>query len=285
MQQQHQANNSENNIIYTLSQPFDMCPASSNDLGPVFSGPSSLPHSRSISSDTMLDFVPRPHPSLDPYKANHTAALLQRSEKSRSRLSVTPPNAHRTSPTTRRLSRSYPYSDDEEEPLDKPLPDNATEQEKLDWRRRQNTLAARKSRKRKQDQMQQLQDDVQRLSKEKDVWRERALMMKQLLISHGLPSPNFERWTLKDDVPCFIIITALSDSIFYRANVRVLCYTIVSFFCYLSCVGFHSYPPGYPILVLCQRGKSHTDMYMQIFIKLCPGPRTTSSSLLFCIYS
>jgi len=180
-------------MIYTLSPPFDICPASaSNDL---FSGPSSLPHSRSISSDAMQEFVQRAPPSLDLYKANHTAALLQRSDQSRSRLSVTPPNAHRTSksPTSRRLSRSHTYSDDEEEPLDKPLSENATEQEKLDWRRRQNTLAARKSRKRKQDQMQQLQDDVQRLRKEKDVWRERALMMKQLLISHGLPSPNFGR--------------------------------------------------------------------------------------------
>lgn len=144
----------------------------------------------------MLGFVQRPHPSLELYKPNHTAEPLQRSEPT-PRLSVTPPGALRTQrlPTSRRYSRSHQYSDDEEEPLDRPLPENATEQEKIDWRRRQNTLAARKSRKRKQDQMQQLQDDVQRLSKEKDVWKERALMMKQLLISHGLPSPNFGRCT------------------------------------------------------------------------------------------
>ena len=162
----------------------------------MFPRPSSLPHSRSISSDSMLEYVQRGHPSLDLYKSNHTAPL-QRSEQSTPRLSVTPPTAHRTqkSPTSRRFSRSHPYSDDDEDPLDRPLPENATEQEKIDWRRRQNTLAARKSRKRKQDQMQQLQDDVQRLSKEKDVWKERALMMKQLLISHGLPSPNFGRYT------------------------------------------------------------------------------------------
>lgn len=153
----------------------------------MFSGPSSLPHSRSISAESMLQFAPRPHPLLDIYKTNHAAGLLHRSETST-------PSVHRTqkSPTSRRLSRSHPYSD-EEETLDRPLPEDATEQEKIDWRRRQNTLAARKSRKRKQDQMQQLQDDVQRLSREKEVWRERALMLKQLLISHGLPSPNFER--------------------------------------------------------------------------------------------
>jgi len=193
MQQQHKVNNSESDLIYSISPPFDISPTSaSTALDSMFARPSSLPHSRSISSDSMLEFVQRAHPSLDLYKSNHTAGPLQPSEQSTPRLSVTPPSA-RKSPTSRRFSRSHPYSDDEEEPLDKPLPENATEQEKIDWRRRQNTLAARKSRKRKQDQMQQLQDDVQRLSKEKDVWRERALMMKQLLVSHGLPAPNFGR--------------------------------------------------------------------------------------------
>ena len=200
MQQQHKVDNSESDLIYSLSPSFDISStgtSASTDLDSMFPRPSSLPHSRSISSDSMLEYVQRAHPSLDLYKSNHSAGPLQRSEQSTPRLSVTPPSAHRTqkSPTLRRFSRSHPYSDDEEEPLDRPLPENATEQEKIDWRRRQNTLAARKSRKRKQDQMQQLQDDVQRLSKEKDVWRERALMMKQLLISHGLPSPNFGRWT------------------------------------------------------------------------------------------
>jgi len=198
MQQQHKVNNSENDIIYTLSPPFDISSTSaSTDLDSMFPRQSSLPHSRSISSDSMMEFVQPVHPSLNLYKSNHTAGPLQRSEQCTPRLSVSPPNASRTQklPTSRRYSRSNTYSDDEEDPLDKPLPENATEQEKIDWRRRQNTLAARKSRKRKQDQMQQLQDDVQRLSKEKDVWKERALMMKQLLVSHGLPSPNFGRCT------------------------------------------------------------------------------------------
>jgi len=200
MQQHHKVDHSESDLIYSLPSPFDISPASaSTDLDSMFPRTSSLPHSRSTSSDQTLEFVQRVHPSLDIYKSNHTASAgpLQRSEQSTPRLSLTPPSASRTQrlPTSRRFSRSHPYSEDEEDPLDRPLPENATEQEKLDWRRRQNTLAARKSRKRKQDQMQQLQDDVQRLSKEKDVWKERALMMKQLLISHGLPSPNFGRCT------------------------------------------------------------------------------------------
>jgi len=121
----------------------------------------------------MLNFVRPTHPSIDIYKSNHTGQPQTQS-------------SHRSQ------KRRSPSSDGEEE-VERPLPEDATEEEKANWRRRQNTLAARKSRKRKQNQLQQLQDDVQRLSKEKDVWRERALIMKQLLISHGLPSPNFER--------------------------------------------------------------------------------------------
>jgi len=202
MHNQHKVDNSESDLLYSLSHPpFDISPTSaSTELDSIFPRHSSLPHStgRSISSDSIIqEFVQRGHPSLDLYRSNHIAGPLQRSEQSTTRLSASPPSAPRTQklPTPRRFSRSHTYSDDEEDPLDKPLPENATEQEKIDWRRRQNTLAARKSRKRKQDQMQQLQDDVQRLSKEKDVWKERALMMKQLLISHGLPSPNFGRCT------------------------------------------------------------------------------------------
>ncbi|KAF8816144.1 hypothetical protein BYT27DRAFT_6465717 [Phlegmacium glaucopus] len=172
--------------FYHLSSSFD-----TTEMATAFSGS----HSRSISSESMLGFLPREHPSLDLYKTNHIVGHFQQSEEHTQRGSRTPPGPPRTQrssaiPTSKARPRSHAYSDGEEGP-EGPLPEDATEQEKIDWRRRQNTLAARKSRKRKLEQMQQLQDDVQRLSKEKDVWRERALMMKQLLMSHGLPAPNF----------------------------------------------------------------------------------------------
>lgn len=186
-----QAPNSDRDF-YLLSPLFDTSPASApSDMTSVFSGPSAPSHSGSFSPDSMLTYVPRTHPSLNLYKPTHRAAPLQRSENAE-QPSVAPSRTLKLS-TSKRSSRSHPYSDGDEDTLDGPLPEDATEQEKIDWRRRQNTLAARKSRKRKQDQMQQLQDDVQRLIKEKEVWKERALMMKQLLRSHGLPSPNFER--------------------------------------------------------------------------------------------
>ena len=206
MQQAPKLDNSDSNF-YPLSSSFDIPPTTiSTETASVFSGS----HSRSISSESMLGFIHRGHPSLDLYK-NQIIGHFQQSEKSSQRVSRTPPSPLRTQrlqaiSTSRARSRSHAYYSDGEETLEGPLPEDATEQEKIDWRRRQNTLAARKSRKRKLEQMQQLQDDVQRLSKEKDVWRERALMMKQLLLSHGLPAPNFvEYWNIEDHshhAPC-----------------------------------------------------------------------------------
>jgi hypothetical protein len=89
--------------------------------------------------------------------------------------------------------RQPSHSDEEDELEEEPLHENATEQEKIQYRRRQNTLAARRSRKRRQLQFQKLEDEVVRLTREKDIWRERALMMERLLSTHGLPCPNFDR--------------------------------------------------------------------------------------------
>lgn len=198
--QPHKLDNSESDLLFSLSSSFDISPnLTSTEMTSMFSGSSpAFTHSRSI-SDSTPSFIQRnsAHPSPDLYKTNHTVGPLRR-EQTSYRLSISPPCANRTqrfpgSSTSNKRSRSHTCSDGDEETLDGPLPDDATEQEKIDWRRRQNTLAARKSRRRKQEHMQQLEEDVQRLSKEKDVWKERALMLKQLLISQGLPSPNFER--------------------------------------------------------------------------------------------
>jgi len=93
---------------------------------------------------------------------------------------------------TRRISAG---SDDEEGSSESPEPlgPDATEKEKIEYKRRMNTLAARRSRRRRLAQFHQLEEDVARLSREKDIWKERALMMEQMLSTHGLPCPNFER--------------------------------------------------------------------------------------------
>ncbi|KAF7298676.1 hypothetical protein MIND_00814800 [Mycena indigotica] len=83
-------------------------------------------------------------------------------------------------------------SDEEEDELtEEPPAANATDQEKIEYKRRQNTLAARRSRKRKVMHQQALEDAVERLTREKEVWRTRALMLSNLLRSHGITCPEF----------------------------------------------------------------------------------------------
>lgn len=81
--------------------------------------------------------------------------------------------------------------DEEDELTEEPPASNATDQEKIEWKRRQNTLAARRSRTRKMMKVQRLEDTVERLTKEKEIWRTRALTLKQLLHSHGIICPDF----------------------------------------------------------------------------------------------
>ncbi|KAJ7572902.1 kinase-like domain-containing protein [Mycena floridula] len=73
----------------------------------------------------------------------------------------------------KRHSRSAVFGDEEDE-LDEPLTANATEKEQIEWKRRQNTLAARKSRKRKLEYQQQLEDQVQNLLAEVQKYKAQA---------------------------------------------------------------------------------------------------------------
>ncbi|KAJ7608199.1 hypothetical protein FB45DRAFT_389228 [Roridomyces roridus] len=90
-------------------------------------------------------------------------------------------------------SHSQPSDEEEEDELtEEPLAPNATDQEKIEYKRRQNTLAARRSRKRKLMHQQQLEEAVERLSREKEIWKTRALTLSNLLRSHGLACPEFQ---------------------------------------------------------------------------------------------
>ncbi|GLB43665.1 putative basic region leucine zipper [Lyophyllum shimeji] len=91
-----------------------------------------------------------------------------------------------------KMRTNTPPSEDEEDELtEEPPASNATDQEKIEWKRRQNTLAARRSRKRKLMNLQRLEETVERLTREREIWKTRALTLKQLLISHGIICPEF----------------------------------------------------------------------------------------------
>ncbi|KAF9449970.1 hypothetical protein P691DRAFT_666278 [Macrolepiota fuliginosa MF-IS2] len=91
----------------------------------------------------------------------------------------------------KRRSQSFP-SDGEEDELEEErtgLPSN--DQEEIAKRRRKNTIAARKSRQKKLEQKAALEQAVERLTTEREIWRTRALTLRSLLTSHGIPCPDF----------------------------------------------------------------------------------------------
>lgn len=92
----------------------------------------------------------------------------------------------------KRRSHSQPSDEEDDELTEEPPAAGATDQEKIEWKRRQNTLAARRSRKRKLVYQKQLEETVERLTMEKEVWKTRALTLKQLLHSHHIPCPDFK---------------------------------------------------------------------------------------------
>lgn len=92
----------------------------------------------------------------------------------------------------RKRARQQMLDGEEDELAEEPLKPNATEVEQIEYKRRQNTLAARKSRKRKLQHQQELETKVADLQSEKEVWRQRALMLQHLLQSHGVPFNEFQ---------------------------------------------------------------------------------------------
>lgn len=83
-------------------------------------------------------------------------------------------------------------SDGEEDELEEErtgIPNN--DQEEIEKRRRKNTIAARKSRQKKLEQKLALEQAVERLTTEKEIWKTRALTLRSLLTSHGIPCPDF----------------------------------------------------------------------------------------------
>ncbi|TFK21629.1 hypothetical protein FA15DRAFT_597543 [Coprinopsis marcescibilis] len=121
--------------------------------------------------------------------------LIPHDAPTQSRRYITPSaTSRRDAPSSFQRRSSYSrVSDEEEDELhEEPLGPNATEQEKIEYKRRQNTLAARRSRKRKLQQQMQLQEQVELLTKEKEIWKTRALTLRQLLLTHGILCPDFK---------------------------------------------------------------------------------------------
>ena len=64
-----------------------------------------------------------------------------------------------------------------------------SEQEAIAAKRRQNTLAARRSRKRKLEYQQELEAKLEGVTRERDMWKDRAMSLKGQVMAMGIPEP------------------------------------------------------------------------------------------------
>ncbi|KAJ7795590.1 hypothetical protein B0H14DRAFT_2532278 [Mycena olivaceomarginata] len=120
------------------------------------------------------------------------AALIPLDAPTQKRTYITPSVTSRKAvpdAIVKKRLHSVAFSDDKDEEELAELSPTASEAEIIEYKRRQNTLAARKSRKRKLEHQQALEDEVQQLSKQVTMWRERAMMAQELLRNSGVDLP------------------------------------------------------------------------------------------------
>jgi len=165
-------------------------------------------HSASISSDsgasiTGVELPSRSHPSINyinrvsqTYGSTIPRQRSQRRDSYRVVHAPTPSHPRTIAPIpnipVKRESTGSGCEDEDDQELPEPPDEDATEEEKAVYKRRKNTLSARRSRKRKMLQMESLQDSVTRLTREVNEWKERALTMERWLQHNKIPVPNFE---------------------------------------------------------------------------------------------
>ncbi|KAF7966191.1 hypothetical protein HWV62_39720 [Athelia sp. TMB] len=90
----------------------------------------------------------------------------------------------------RKRARSQAFGEEQDELEEEvPLPPNPTEADLIEAKRRQNTIAARRSRKRKLEYQRELEDSLDAMKEERDTWKNRALTYQALLKSHGIDAP------------------------------------------------------------------------------------------------
>jgi len=89
----------------------------------------------------------------------------------------------------RKRARSVAFADEEDQ-LDE-LPPNPTEQDLIEQKRRQNTVAARRSRKRKLEQFQNMEASRNEERQLKELWMNRSNVLLQLVRSMGVNYPDF----------------------------------------------------------------------------------------------
>jgi len=109
-------------------------------------------------------------------------ALIPLDAPVQSRNYITPSATSRKDPPHKR-SRSEALGDDDE------ANEAMADLDPVAAKRLQNTLAARRSRKRKLEHLLEIEANLDRERQQKEQWRSRAMTLEALLLSHGIPVP------------------------------------------------------------------------------------------------
>ncbi|KAH7877267.1 uncharacterized protein C8R40DRAFT_1235957 [Lentinula edodes] len=116
-------------------------------------------------------------------------ALLPLDAPTQARRYVAPSSTSPKEVSTKKRSRSEAFADDDDEGHEDeskaPGPD-ATEKEKLEYKRRMSTIAARKSRRRKLEHKLMLEAKVEALEKDTEKWKTRCKVLQEVLRSHAV---------------------------------------------------------------------------------------------------
>jgi hypothetical protein len=151
-----------------LDNMYTISPATpALDASPHFA-PSPLRHSSNPPTGTRKNLTPD--------------ALIPLDAPVQPRNYLTPSATSRKDPPRKR-SRTDAFGDDDEAMGD------VGELDAVAAKRLQNTLAARRSRKRKLEHQLELEIGLEREKQQKEQWRSRALTLEALLLSHGIPVP------------------------------------------------------------------------------------------------
>jgi len=151
-----------------LDDMYTISPATpALDASPLFVPPSSR-LSSNLPTGTRKNLTPE--------------ALIPLDAPVQSRNYLTPSATSRKEPPRKR-SRTEALGDDDDANKD------VGELDSIAAKRLQNTLAARRSRKRKLEHQLELEINLEHEKQQKEQWRSRAMTLEALLLSHGIPVP------------------------------------------------------------------------------------------------
>ncbi|KAJ8588088.1 hypothetical protein M405DRAFT_740906 [Rhizopogon salebrosus TDB-379] len=91
----------------------------------------------------------------------------------------------------RKRARTAAFGDEQDELEEVQINPSMSEQEQIEAKRRQNTIAARRSRKRKLEYQRELEESVEQYKRESEIWKARAMTCQALLRSHTIECPEF----------------------------------------------------------------------------------------------